>query len=298
MQVLQKKAINAMHISKKIAELAKMALLEEVYTTPKPGLVDLMSNGAHKDMTIKTFLISTETITPYFEEMARIAITKDTSPDMIFKEIREVGIEAEHAMFRATGNINTHKGLIFSLGILSAAAGISINRHHTISLHHIRSIEQEMVCDILLKEIDMIYVNGGTSHGEKNLLKYGSSGIRGEALAGYPSIINISLPAMSSGLWQGHSWNAVKLQSLLSLMAKVEDSNVLARHNKQVLGYVQTCSHQFLNEGGAYGKNSITKLQRMDHDFTAKNISSGGCADLLAVTIFFQLIMEKRYGIL
>ena len=54
-----------------IGTQACQALLEEVYTTPKPGLVDLYSSGAHKDMNVDTFEKSARALQPYFVRMAQ-----------------------------------------------------------------------------------------------------------------------------------------------------------------------------------------------------------------------------------
>jgi triphosphoribosyl-dephospho-CoA synthetase len=136
------------------------ALLGEVYATPKPGLVDRRDTGAHKDMTFETFLTSTEAITPYLTEMFRqgmeyqsceksdsdipgkpedieakaysgsadLGKVNFTDEETVFLNIRKTGIEAEKAMYAATGNVNTHKGMIFTMGILLAAAGINAGR--------------------------------------------------------------------------------------------------------------------------------------------------------------------------
>lgn len=100
-----------------IGTKAWQALLEEVYTTPKPGLVDTWSCGAHTDMDVHTFERSAEALRPYFIRMAEQGYTLQCSPKELFAEIRKTGILAEQAMYRATDGVNTHKGLIFTLGI-------------------------------------------------------------------------------------------------------------------------------------------------------------------------------------
>ena len=100
------------------------ALLGEVYTTPKPGLVDLKDNGAHKDMDVHTFEKSTAAIAPYIAEMFCEGYANQQSLENLFARIRQIGIEAEKAMFEATKGINTHKGILFTMGIISGAACI------------------------------------------------------------------------------------------------------------------------------------------------------------------------------
>lgn len=99
-------------IAEEIGNKAYQALLDELFTTPKPGLVDLYSCGAHKDMNLDTFLKSAETIKPYLIQMAFIGFSWKKREEELFLYIRPIGIEAEKAMFHATNGVNTHKGLM------------------------------------------------------------------------------------------------------------------------------------------------------------------------------------------
>ncbi len=112
------------------------ALLGEVYATPKPGLVDRRDTGAHRDMNYETFLASTEAITPYMVRMfaeGMDATAAGHTPEEVFRAIRGIGLEAEQAMYAATDGVNTHKGMIFTMGIVLAAAGILYARADTTS---------------------------------------------------------------------------------------------------------------------------------------------------------------------
>lgn len=112
------------------------ALLGEVYATPKPGLVDRRDTGAHRDMNYETFLASTEAITPYMVRMfaeGMDATVAGHTPEEVFRAIRGIGLEAEQAMYAATDGVNTHKGMIFTMGIVLAAAGILYARADTTS---------------------------------------------------------------------------------------------------------------------------------------------------------------------
>lgn len=279
--------------AEKIGYLAYLSLLEEVYTSPKPGLVDLYSAGAHKDMDYKTFERSAAAIKPFFVAMSCQGMLMADDPRLIFLSIRKTGMAAEKAMYQATGGVNTHKGLIFNLGILCAAAGNCLKKWERITLEQLLSIEQKMVKDTLEREILEIQKGkaNSNSNGEKNLLKYGSLGARGEAISGYESVRRISLPVMIKGVKEKKNWNAVKLETLFFLMSQTEDSNIIARHNPEVLKEVQELAESFLKAGGAYRENAVLALKKMDQTFTERKISAGGCADLLALTIFlFKLL--------
>jgi len=275
-----------------IGQLAIAALLEEVYTAPKPGLVDPYSNGAHKDMNLDTFKESAKAIAPCFEEMALLGILMYEEPENLFPVIRRTGQKAEQAMYEATGGVNTHKGAIFTLGILSAAAGVCCRKLRRITLDTLLETEQKMTRTILLGELEQLKSRAPKSSGERNLFQYGSKGIRGEAAEGYPSIRNYGLPVLRRGIRSGHSWNQVKIQVLMTLMCSVEDGNILARTGMEGLKQVQSAACTFLKTGGAYAAGAEKKLELLDLHFTEKNYSSGGCADLLAATIFINSLTE------
>ena len=275
----------------RIGNMAYEALLEEVYASPKPGLVDLYSTGAHKDMDVSTFEKSSAALRPYFASMALEGLIFSGAPGQLFQQIRRIGISAEKAMYEATEGVNTHKGMIFHMGILSAAAGACIRTGKGLTLEALIRMEQSMVRETLIKEVESM--QEFTSHGEKNLEKYGTLGARGEAISGYESVRNISLPLLMKRLSEGKDWNLIKLEALFLLMSQVDDSNILARHNPQVLSEVRAMAGEFLKTTGVYGESSIEVLKRMDGEFIRRNISAGGCADLLAVTIFMAQLIRN-----
>lgn len=276
-----------------IGTAAFTALLEELYTTPKPGLVDLYSCGAHQDMNVQTFEQSAAAIRPFLADMAAQGYASDGPPQDLFTAVRKTGLAAEQAMYQATGGVNTHKGLIFSLGIFCAAAGRCIREGKAINYDNLVTTEKQMTSRILLAELEQIRKKPAASHGEMLLKQYNTWGIRGEAIRGYPSVTRLAGPVMQKGLKLGHEWNQVKLQTLLVLMSRVEDSNILARHNPAVLSQVHSEAAAFLAAGGAYAAEAVEQLKKMDQDYIRRNISAGGCADLLAMTIFFELLMKN-----
>lgn len=273
---------------------AWQSLLEEVYTTPKPGLVDLYSAGAHTDMDVGTFEKSAQALKPYFIQMARQGISLRCSPKELFRQIRKTGIAAEQAMYRATGNVNTHKGLIFTLGIFCAAAGRCLGEYGEITEHLLQKIQLMMTGEILTAELLAIKEKTAVSNGEKNYCYYGTAGIRGEAIQGYPVIWKYALPAFRQGIAGSRDRNLVKLQTLFILMSCTEDSTIISRHNPNVLRKVQKDAAEFLERGGAYRDDIDVwrELIAMDKEYISRNISAGGCADLLAVTVFLDKILS------
>ena len=279
-----------------IGKCAWNALIEEVDTTPKPGLVDLYSNGAHTDMDAATFRRSADALRPFFVKMAREGLSFDGSAQELFMGLRGVGMDAEQAMYEATHGVNTHKGAIFTFGIFCAAAGRCVKEQRAITALGLLEMEQEMTVRVLTAELEKlrgsIRTPGIETHGERNLHRYGTAGCRGEAIEGYPGVFGIALPVLHAGLADGRDWNRVKLQALLTLMAHTEDSNILSRHNPAVLEAVQEEMREFLRCGGAYREDAVRLLEEMDADYSRRGISAGGCADLLAAAVFILELTE------
>lgn len=284
----------AAYISAEIGTKAWEALLEEVYTTPKPGLVDLYSSGAHRDMDVHTFEKSAHALRPYFTRMAYQGYVFRCSYEELFRQIRGTGMAAEQAMYRATGHVNTHKGLIFTLGIYCAAAGRCMAEQGQVTEERLRTIQQRMTVRILEREIADMKGRAAASHGEKNFQKYGAAGIRGEAIQGYRPIWESALPVLREGIREKRDFNAVKLQTLFVLMRRVEDSNILARRGFGALERVREEAADFLGRGGAYRDGAMRELAETDAEYIRRNISPGGSADLLAAAVFLLKILPDK----
>ena len=206
--------------SKALAAAAKQSLLSEVYTTPKPGLVDLDNVGSHKDMSISLFERSAEVLTRYFEECVSAGIKSRNNTDIpLFSVLRELGICAEGEMYRATGGKNTHKGVIFSYGVILGAVGRLIGDGGEMP-------QAEAILDeaqhFSLPYVERDFDNFACSTaGERAYVNEGARGIRGELIDGFPTLLNIALPIFKSSLESGKNKNDAGVITLLHLIANV-----------------------------------------------------------------------------
>lgn len=275
-----------------IDTIAAQALMGEVGTTPKPGLVDRLDSGAHKDMCYHTFELSTQAVVPYITAMAQTGLMWNGSLPGLFYQIRPIGVKAEQAMFSATGGINTHKGIIFSLGIVAACAGFYYSRHKRFDCEEILLDCQTMTEPALKEDFKRIDPKHPKTHGEKLYIRYGCKGIRGEAQNGFPAIRTLSLPCIRQWMTEFCDSNLVYIQVLITLMSQVEDTNILTRSDLETLSYVKQEAARILEIGGAFTESGISEIRKLNLDFIKRNISPGGCADLLAITIFLWLLEQ------
>lgn len=270
-----------------IGRLATQSILYEVAVTPKPGLVDRRNAGAHKDMDCFTFLSSAAALAPYFLQFAQMGATyAKHEPKALFRAIRNIGIEAEHRMFAATAGVNTHKGAIFSIGLACAAAGSLSASDVVLKPENIAGYVRNMTEGICAKEYQGLEAKQNPTKGEQIYLRYGLTGVRGEVEQGFPSVLKYSYPVLEHCLSQSIAGNESMLQAYLYLVGNVDDTNVLGRHDMTMSKYVKRETQKILQAGGALKKENIALLQAMDDDFITKNVSPGGCADLLALTVF------------
>ena len=290
---------------KYVEQKAYQSLMDEVSATPKPGLVDLKDSGAHTDMDYHTFLGSAKAITPFLADMARAGtlfkMQEEIEKEQLFLSIRPIGLKAEQAMFAATNGVNTHKGMIFSMGIVAAAAGLACSEYFegaqskkTPDADYILNLCRNMCRRPLEADFASISPLHPKTHGERLFIEHGIRGIRGEAADGFPSIKNASLPIFRRELLVNskENWNLICLQVLLKLMSCVDDTNVLFRTGMKELSYVKESSQKILSLGGSFTAQGILALEQLNEDFIKKNISPGGCADLLAITLFLWRIEQ------
>ena len=288
--------------AEKIASLAQRSILYEVCVTPKPGLVDRYHSGAHKDMDIYTFMSSASVLYPYFSRFVRHGLNGvEKSPQALFTSARYLGIEAEEAMLKATHGVNTHKGAIFSIGILCVALGYLHGKDLPMTVESLQMLCREMVCSEMEKDFKKISGETGKTNGEKLYTLYGLTGIRGEAASGFSSVIRYGLPIFKALIDQGCSLNDSGALTLLNLIAHVEETNIIARSSPEVLKSVQQEIGQLIESLSLGSQDQfdrgiidvIDKIKKLDALFMHHNISPGGCADLLALTFMLHFLEHK-----
>lgn len=271
-----------------LGALAAKALLYEVCTTPKPGLVDRNNNGSHRDMDLFTFLDSTAALLPYFEQAVALGReTRELPPQETFRRLRQAGAAGERAMFRATGGVNTHKGAVFTLGTVCAAAGrLWTAEGFSKDLDATLALCGEMSAQAVQEDFAAIRRSQAHTVGQRLYLEQGLEGIRGELARGLPAVAQIGLPTLRERLNAGDSLEEAGRQVLLALMAQVVDTNLIARGG---LAGQQWAMEQAraLTEGQTASRE---EMEALDQAFMERNLSPGGCADLLAITYFLEFL--------
>jgi len=278
--------LNQGDFSDKLALLATQALIDEARITPKPGLVDENNSGAHRDMSIETFLISARALTPYFREIAEYTLNYTDIEGNLLDALRPIGIAAEDTMFSVTNGVNTHKGAIYSLGMTCVAAAWLISCGIDITAEELKETIMSLASGSSrrTKRSDAGIISKETN-GDNIYRRYGISGILGEAAMGYPNVFEVALPVLQKHLAAGCTKNDSSVAALLHLISVLDDTNIISRCGIDILREVQ------LEVGAKISKlehiDQLIEYARMlDEDFIARNISPGGCADLLAVTLF------------
>lgn len=285
---------NKEELANHIASLAQRAILYEVSTTPKPGLVDRDNSGSHKDMDFFTFMASSSVLYRGFFQCALEGLCFDDSDNTeLLSKIRVHGIQCEKAMFLATNGVNTHKGIIFSVGILSAVIGNIYKKYgfQNYSMEVVFKEVKKVTKDLTLRDFKNISSIKTLTHGERLYKEYGYKGIRGEIESGFITVQKGALQIIRNwAIDKQFSMNDLFLEIIINLMAEGEDTNVIIRGGIDSLIRVKAISREFLEAGGMKQFQAKEKLENINEYFVRKNLSPGGAADLLAVSIFLGMI--------
>nr|WP_321985888.1 triphosphoribosyl-dephospho-CoA synthase MdcB [uncultured Lichenicoccus sp.] len=259
----------------RIAQAATDALLAEVSVWPKPGLVSDHDDGSHADMDAPMLRASARTLSPYFAELAASG-----RKDCDMPSLRAIGLRAEAAMLRTTGGINTHRGAIFGIGLVCAAAGL-------------RAVMPGASARLgaLVRERwgrDIVAVTPPASHGAVVLRRYGAGGARLEAACGFPHVYQVALPALRAARAKGADERSARVQACFALIAGLEDTNLLHRGGRDGLAFAQGSARRFLAHGGVAQPDWQLRAIWTHEAFVARGLSPGGSADLLAIAIMLD----------
>lgn len=276
--------------TQKVAELTCRALLYEVATTPKPGLVDCNNSGSHRDMDLFTFFNSASALWPYFARCTAMGRkTAALPPEETFVRLYGLGKMAENAMFGATNGVNTHKGAIFTLGTVCAALG---RLPHETWAHPEDVLREVAAMARGLVERDFSNLKRESVHtiGQKLYLQYGITGVRGELEAGLPAVREVGLPMLERVVAQGKSLPEAGAVALLGILAGTTDTNLIARSNRETQKRVSDQVAHLLANNDCPDRMT---LEQLDQQFIAQNLSPGGSADLLAVCYLLYFLKTE-----
>ncbi len=270
-----------------VCDMAFVSMMNEVAVTPKPGLVDLSNNGAHTDMTPALFEKSAGAIKDYFGEcfsQGRELAAGRVPSGSVLGAIRPRGVLAEESMLKATQGVNTHKGAIFSLGIICAAWGYAGG----FDIERILKTAGEIAAPIAHEE------------GLRGI----AGGARTQAASGFAAIRDVSLPAFELAIKRGLGVNAAGVFALLGLIGGITDTNMIHRGGKtlaakagELVGKFFRSMKEKLENPDLADKNALEdelllKASEFDGFFIENNLSPGGSADLLMLTLFCRMIKD------
>ena len=273
--------------SRTVSRFALHALYGELRCYPKPGLVSTVDNGSHADMNASTFIRSLFALRHYFA-----AIADAGGQDAPFTLLQAHGVAAEQRMLRATGGVNTHRGAIFTLGLLAAAAGRLHAHARAPNGMALGQAVRALWGQSVLEDSSHQRRNAGMSHGRMAALRYGAGGARAQAAQGFPALFDTALPVLSESLSQGCDLNRAMVQTFFALVAILIDTNLLHRGGLEALAFAQRAASDFLRRGGVYRFDWRRQAMDIHHDFVQRRLSPGGSADLLSAALFVSLLQQ------
>lgn len=261
---------------------ALKGLLYEVSLNPKPGLVDPVSMGSHTDMNMFMFIDSSLSLRSYLDKAFKLGRNFEGSDlKLLFNALRAEGVLAEQTMFNATNNVNTHKGAIFSLGIWVTAIAYS-TKDGSATMTEVRRVIQRMVEGLIEKDLASNRV--ATTAGEQQFQAHQLTGIRGEAVNGFPGVSEVAVPFLQATFG---TMTQRLLDTLMKIAATLEDSTLIKRaKTPDVLAEMKEWTSIYFKLGGSHTEQGMKYLYDLDRLFIERNLSIGGSADTLILTIF------------
>ncbi len=269
--------------ARRLGRAAVAALHDELALAGKPGLVSFEDSGSHRDMDASTFVRSLFALRHSYPRFAALG-----AQGADFAALADEGQGAEACMLAATGGINTHRGAIFTLGLLCASAGALLAAgaplqaaalRHTLTARWGRSLA----------------ARGGAaaaSHGAQLVRAHGLRGANAEAAAGMPVLFETTLPALRAALARGLPAPSAQLQACFATLAVLDDTNLAHRGGLAGLRWAQGQAQAWLQAGGADAPDALTRAYRVHRDFVARRLSPGGVADVLAAACWLQRVCE------
>jgi triphosphoribosyl-dephospho-CoA synthase len=282
-----------------LATLAREALIAEAELTPKPGLVDWRGSGSHTDLSLDLMKRSAFAIEPFIRHMAFQSMNGRPSA-LLRTTLAATGRAAENAMLHVTNGANTHKGAIWTLGLLTAAAAINQTRADGSSFDAvviartaaaITSFEDSYESAPNAKRQTP---NALLSHGQLVAKRFGITGARGEAMQGFPHIIDVGLPMLRAQRRARAAEPIARLDALLSIMSRLNDTCLLFRGGEEALQAAKQGAATVIDAGGAGSSRGQNLLYALDTRLLELGVSPGGSADLLAGTLFLDAIEQGQ----
>ena len=267
-----------------IGRAATLALHDELSLAPKPGLVTLTDNGSHADMDAHSFMRSLFALRHYFTQ-----ITEAGLAGAGFAVLEQCGIAAEARMLKATGGINTHRGAIFMIGMLCAAAGAAL-REQEGGLHPAllrAALRRHWGQALALRSQRASSLPGGIAS-----RRYGLRGASEEAALGFPVLFDTTLPALTLAFKRGLPPREARLEALMHTIAVLDDSNLAHRGGLEGLRHAQQLAQAFVARGGVARPEGLSELQAIADAFVARRLSPGGAADTLAAACWITRICD------
>ncbi len=289
-----------------LSEKALKATLFEVAVEAKPGLVCPTSNGSHTDMDYFTFLSSSASLANYWQEVATYGYKKGSEQHIDYKEVRDklrlLGLEAEEVMFVATNGINTQKGIIFLLGIAVFVSAFVFAKADKFNEGQFRECVKNLMQDIVSEDFVKGLSQEGT-HGEEVYQRYGkqlAGGARYEAEQAFPTVFDYGFPYLKNTIGmrgedlKKEEWQEVLLNLLLLLITKSNDINILYRKDEATLEEVQDRAFQLFQI--ADNEKKKEEVRAFSEYCVLHNISPGGAADLLALSLFVFFMQNLNFA--
>ena len=257
-----------------MADFAREAMLEQLSVTPKPGLVDRRSTGAHTDLDYDLMQAAINAAAPHFVTFGQTGLFVAEKSDAELAAVMEkVGVSALESIAEVTGGVNACKGTVFALGLFITAF------YRLYRLEKPRTVEA--ICDqiaALARHIE----RAKDTHGDWVNESYGVAGALGEARDGYRRWL-AALPLYRQAKAEGEAGVA---RFFLYIVARLKDSCAYYRVGAELAENARTIADY------VYDHYTQDNVDAMCSYFERCHLSTGGSGDMLTLIMLADKVLQ------
>ncbi len=262
------------------------ALEEGAELTPKPALVDRRGGGAQSGLDLTRLRRAAAALKNGFAAIAQRSGSALRPSEPLREELGVIGRTMEREVVAATAGHPAHRGAIWTLGLLVAAAARRRPDRSAMSIAAgaaaLAVMPDRFAPDLL-------------SRGDRARLRFGAAGARGEAQAAFPHVIRVGLPALRAARTREGSEDHARLDALVAIMSRLEDTGLLNDGGRAALAAAQAGAKAVIEAGGTSSRDGWELLLKLDAQLMALGARPGGSATLLAATLFLDRLESNNH---
>ena len=273
-----------------IAQLAVKAVLSVAAAYPKPGLVTPLDDGPD-GADFQTAMDGALALLPCCINCASIGgETADLGPEDVMTLLRPAGKHGERDVLGATQGLRAHRGAVFFMGLLCAAAGRLCAQEMDLNPRALTLTASSFARGIVEKHLGRLAsgkpeADRERTQGERAYLACGLKGARGEAELGFG--LTLRTASLLKELEPRLPMRERLAHALLFVLSENEDTALWSGdRGSGGLSLVRETARAALEAGGMMSSAGREAIAAMDRSLRERALAPRGGANVLSAALF------------